>query len=155
MKGFSRNNVKLTYTGVPEFYINENKRTVVCKLHTYVATPVDETHFRGISLRSFSVNAIGRAKCSKDDEFDVERGKRIALGRAKSNIYIEAIHNITEQAEKLKYLHTICADFVKKAYTTVAVHDEYVDSLTFPAHPDYKKTVLPLKSGKIINNTKK
>ncbi len=155
MKGFTRNNIKLTYTSVPEFYINEKKRTVVCKLHANVATPTDETYYRGISLRSFSVNAIGRAKCSKDDEFDVERGKRIALGRAKSNIYTEAIHNITKQAEKLKYLHTICADFVNKAYKTVAVHDEYVDTLTFPAHPDYKKTVLPLKSGKIIDNSKK
>lgn len=79
-----------------DYFVNENTGTVTCVLWTTKMAAMDyiNRHFMqgnlGIYHRGFNVNErfhmptkfIGTAKCSKNDSFDVETGKRIARRRA-------------------------------------------------------------------------
>ena len=153
MKGYNRGNVKVTYSKEgPVFYINEKKRKVVCKFNAWVRVPQENDFFSPISLQPFQVDGIGEAICREGDEFDVERGKRIALARAKSDVYLQSAHRIEEQVEKMNYLKTVGEDFINKAYRVISVHENYVDDLIFPASPNYIDVVEPLKSGVIAQN---
>lgn len=72
------------------FYVNEEKRTVVCKLSDTAEAVLDdlvqngympstpECYEDGLLKEGFT----GKAKCSDEDTFDAEKGKRIAYKRA-------------------------------------------------------------------------
>ena len=155
MKGYNRGNVKVTYSKEgPLFYINEKKRKVVCKFNAFVRVPQENDFFNPISLNPFSVEGVGVAMCREGDTFDVERGKRIALARAKSDVYLQSARKIEEQIGKMSYLKSVGEDFVNRAYRVISVHENYVDDLVFPASPNYIEDVEPLKSGVIVQNIK-
>ena len=141
MKGYERGNIKVSYFGVPVFYINEPKRTITCRLSARVLVPEGYFMSEVVSMNSFTINEIATAKCHENDTFDVERGKKIALAKAKSAVYLSAVHRVQEQIKQMKYLIKAADNFVDKGYRCVAVNDDYVDRLSMPAHPEYIKTI--------------
>lgn len=155
MKGFDRNNIKVSYKGRPVFYINEPKRCISCKLKAAVLMP-SANSWEGISLNSFLVEEVGTAKCHKNDTFDLERGKKIALAKAKSAVYLAAVHKVDEQYGQLKFLSELAEDFIGKGYACVAVNQDYVDKLSMPGHPEYIKTIeKPIVDAEIAKHTRK
>lgn len=72
------------------YFINEEKKTVVCKLedcgHTLIC---DMCHkgWPGHEAMIINDTFIGKAQCSLDDTFDVEIGKQIAYSRAVAKLF--------------------------------------------------------------------
>lgn len=153
MKGYNRETIKLSYCGEPEFFINEKKRTVTCKLVANLIGP--EYHVWGeIQFDGDILKASATARCHKDDVFDIERGKRIALSKAENELYSKASMYVSDVAEKLDFIRTACNDFFKKSIMCQAHNIDYIDSLSVPAHPRYNKDVLPRKKGVEVNHIK-
>ena len=150
MKGYDRDNVKLSYIGEPAYYINEKKRTVTCKLRAYLFGPVETKGgmwTRGIDFPYETLTVTSTAYCHKGDKFDIERGKRVALSKAENELYSTASLKVSEIAEKLDFLRDACNDFFKKSIRCQAHNIDYIDSLTMPAHPRYHSAALGPKRG--------
>ena len=147
MKGYNRNTIKVSFEE-PEFYINEKKRTVTCKLEGFLNGPQDNSSWtEDIDFPSSTLTVSSTARCHKDDTFDIERGKRIALSKAENEIYCMATLEVSKVAEKLDFLRNACNDFAAKSIRCQAHNIDYIDSLSMPAHPRYNNNVLPRKKG--------
>ena len=151
MKGYSKDNIKLSYYGEPMFYINEKKRTVTCKLAAFLGGPVEDGAvpfgFEGVNFPPTEISVSSTARCHKDDVFDVEKGKRIALSKAENELYGQASQYVSQVAEKMDFIRTACNSFFTKSVRCQAHNIDYIDSLTMPAHPKYNKNPLPRKRG--------
>lgn len=89
-----KNGVKF---GEPKFHVIEEKGIVVCELSfnmqaskhpTWYWMDLDVTKKRFPKIKVTNDNkVIAKAKCRKDDTFDVTVGKRIAEGRAKAKAF--------------------------------------------------------------------
>lgn len=73
----------------PEFFVNEFEKTVVCKLGGIMCLPIGLNEIWLWGKTGFYPNhsVIAVAKCSPEDTFDVDKGKRIALAKAEIKIY--------------------------------------------------------------------
>lgn len=86
------------------YYIDEEKRTVVCKLRGSMFD-VKENLFFHCEQVDFMHNYwmkdcyVGKAKCSPEDKWDKDTGKRIALCRALVSYYDDK-HKVFNQAYK-------------------------------------------------------
>lgn len=70
---------------VEDYYVNEEKGVVVCKLTDCWNGLVCDMCRKGWPVHpDFELRNefVGKAKCSADDTFDVEKGKKIAFKRA-------------------------------------------------------------------------
>ena len=91
------------------YYINEGKRTVICKLTT-------QQEFINKLIVIPSCTYTGKAKCALEDYWNVDKGKRIALIRALQKYY----------KDKQKILAESCSVFTKFLSQTTK-HKEIVD----------------------------
>lgn len=122
-----------------EFFVNEGKKTVVCKLSFWVNFHYPDSYggFDSHKMRSITpenvqdylVSFKGMAKCSDNDEFKVEIGKRIAESRAfmkAFSYYQKAIQKKYEEMQEIsdKYLNAI--NELQNAYTHEKSHCESV-----------------------------
>lgn len=146
---------KVRFEGEPVFHVNKENGTVVCILTGFVETPFYLT--RGWlddmsvpHVESECVKGFGMAKCCKDDKFDENRGKRIALARAENSCYMKAVKHLNKQAYMLNSLMVGIEEFTDKAYGCCAHNDDYVDSLVNEKHPMYKKKVSSPKRGVVV-----
>lgn len=154
MKGYNRNNIKITYVGEPVFYINERKKKIACRLAALLQVPETGWLEDGPSMNMKDIIETVTVKCHEGDTFDVERGKKIALAEAKSAVYLSAIREVSKQAEKLQFLLNASNDFIEKGYACMACNDEYVDELSIVAHPKYIKDIKPIKEGTVAAHIK-
>ena len=129
-----------------QFFVNEKKGTVVCVLEGYLNVPTTANDILYLPERIFK--GVGVAKCAQDDVFDVERGKRIALAKAENRIYISARRYIEDTVGRVSSVLNAFSDFSDKASHTCAHNEDYISSLSFEAHPRYKKDLKPMKRGK-------
>ena len=160
MSSYTRDNFKIRFEPQPSFYVNEKKGVVVCKVRGSLQCPYDEGIWGRLSfskpqIDGISLTGTGIAKCHESDEFDVNRGKRIALARAENECYLAAIRYLNEQAYNLQFLMTAIDEFVDKGFSCCAHNDDYVDSLVFTEHPMYKKEILAPKRGIEVSTIKK
>ena len=141
----------------PEFYINEKKRTVTCKLSGFLFGPCDYRDWMmpGINFPQKNYSVIATAHCNKNDVFDIERGKRIAMSKAENSIYSKAAIEVSNVCEKLDFLRDACNSFFKKSLKCQAHNIDYIDSLTMMAHPKYSNKPLPEKHGIVVEHIKK
>lgn len=129
-----------------QFYVNEKKGTVVCVLEGYLNTPTGVGDILYLPDRIFK--GVGVAKCAKDDVFDVERGKRIALAKAENKVYESAMNYISKTTNRLADILSAYSKFCDKGCYTCSHNEDYIDSLSYEAHPNYIKNLKPLKRGK-------
>ena len=153
MKGYSTNNIKVSFIHEPRFFINEKKRTVTCLLCGRLSGP-EENVWPSLDFPAKSIEVRATAKCNKNDVFDIERGKRIAESKAENSFYNEAAIEVSRFAEKLDFLRSACNEFAAKSIRCQAHNIDYIDSLSMPAHPLYCNKVLPKKSGIVIEHIK-
>lgn len=95
----TKNNSGITY------YIDEEKRTVVCKLRGAMFDVIDNllSHCNYVDFENdYTMKDcyVGKAKCSPEDKWDKNTGKRIALCRALVSYY----------NDKNKVLMAVCRD---------------------------------------------
>ena len=142
---------KVRFEGEPMFHINEKKGVVTCRLKCFLETPSTQAFWLDYPhICNTNISGIGIAKCNKEDVFDENRGKRIALARAENDCYLKAARYLNEQGAMLNSLLCGIEEFTDKAYGCCAHNDDYVDSLVFASHPFYKKDVTAPKRGIII-----
>ena len=75
---------------VVNYYVNEEKQTVVCKLENcFNAVICNMCHkgWPGHDALLINDTFIGKAKCAPEDTFDVLKGKQIAYNRAVTKFY--------------------------------------------------------------------
>lgn len=135
--------IKLSFKE-PEFYVNEAKRTVTCVLkHRMHSTSDDRDNNLWSALRCMSehvldddANAIQygfmvteTATASPFDEFDVEKGKKIARAKAEAAAYkhtAKALYKV--MGEALKVLTDSSAEFITKASIVCKHNQEYIET---------------------------
>ena len=93
--------VKISFYDEPEFYVNEEKGVVTCKIRGIMQLPFLYVYDGLIDANQEQViEGIGVAKCSGNDKFDVNRGKRIALAKAENKAYKAAPAKKTEEKKE-------------------------------------------------------
>lgn len=144
----SGENFKVSYAdNSARFFVNEEKRTVACELTGALLIPGNVGIFFDWPFdRDVTVTAV--ARCSKNDTFDVNRGKRIALAKAENKIYLQSLRLINEASKGAEDLLSARDRFTEKAYACCAHNEEYIDSVSYPQHPNYKATVTEPKRGR-------
>lgn len=73
-----------------KYFINEEKKVVVCKIEDCSCSLVcDMCHMNWPSHEDLFIadEFIGKAKCSPEDTFDIEIGKQIAYKRAVAKLF--------------------------------------------------------------------
>lgn len=116
-----------------QFYVNEEKRTVVCKLTGILTgfTGDFENELAGSAKNTkvafadeFAVMEFtAKAKCCPNDTFDEKTGKQIAESRAKMKVYA----TLQQMAAKSR------EHYEKQAQTAQAVEDKYLAILSVEA----------------------
>ena len=151
MKNYTRTNFKLTFEKSHTcFYVNEKKKTVVCKMRGIMTPPHSDDYKAPIGLFSKEIEGVGIAKCCAEDMFDVERGKRIAMARAENNAYKNALRRLKEINNHLTLHIKAIVNFEKKAIRQCTHNVDYIESINNPEHPKYKKELREIKH-KTIN----
>lgn len=144
--GFNRSDIKISFNSEgTKFYVNEKKGTVVCSVEACLLVPTDWDGCVYVPGNTFIEKGI--AKCAPGDTFDVERGKRIALARAENKAYLSALKHLDKFMEQIAFIVNAYEDFSDKAYHACAHNEDYIDSLSYEAHPKYKKDLTQLKKG--------
>lgn len=145
---FNRRDFKLKFGNeTTKFFVNEEKRTVTCVLEGLLTPMIDDNTF--LCLPSEIFKGVGVAKCDDKDVFDENRGKRIALARAENNAYIDAMNYLTDYYDKLSVMLKAITAFGDKAYRCCAHNEDYIDSLSFENHPNYRKELKPFRERNI------
>ena len=145
--GFNRSDIKVSFNNErTKFYVNEEKGTVVCSVEGSLLVPTNWDSC--VLVPGATIVEKGISKCAPEDTFDVERGKRIALARAENKVYLSALKHLDEFMGQIAVIVNACEDFNDKAYQACAHNEDYIESLSFEAHPHYKKDLTPMKKGK-------
>ena len=143
---YNRHNFKLTFINdETKFFVNEHTGIVTCVLYGILKSPIPNSYNYCALVPEMGFKGVGIAKCKKSDIFDVERGKRIALARAENKAYLNALGYLNEKATEFTYFLNAIEKFGDKTFRCCAHNEDYIDSLSYDAHPNYVKDLKPLK----------
>ena len=94
-----------------KFYINYKENTITCVLFTSIDLYSPWVYMEGMPSLS-PVKVVGIAKCNERDTFDINKGKKIALSKAKiqgfeicknkCKKYINTMRNTLQLTEKIE-----------------------------------------------------
>lgn len=122
MNTCDRSDIKIRFFN-PEFYINEKKQTVTCKLHFRVEAPYI---IRVLTKCCLAKTVIATATLKNNDVFNVNVGKKVALAKAENMAYSIANNLITDAYKNILNATKAISDFRYKA-TRVKEHNiEYM-----------------------------
>lgn len=74
------------------------------------------------------ITAVGVAKCDDKDEYDVEKGKRVARAKAEKEAYILHKKHLYENLEYLKKVQDVLISNYEKTQGYIAHQKEYIKS---------------------------
>lgn len=141
---YDRKDFKLRFSNEnTKFFINEKKGVITCVLESELVCPYSYDSMFFIPSRNFK--SVGIAKCNAEDVFNENRGKRIALAKAENKAYMEAFSYLSEKFDELLFLTNSIQNFNEKMFKCCAHNEDYIDSLSYEAHPKYKKELKPFK----------
>jgi len=126
----------------PIYGVNKKKNVVYCIANVRVDTPYvnnDDAYINFYSKDGIKDKAVGVAKCSPNDNFDIEIGKRIAYARAENNAYKMVSDWINEPMKLFNQMSLDIARFQLKAKRCIDHNKDYIDALTNPENPDYNE----------------
>ena len=121
----SINKVKVTFFGEPEFYVNNEKKAVACRLQGMVDGLADEY---GCYDYYFDKTAV--AKCHPEDEFDIALGMRIAHAKAENMAYKYAANKCAAFMDKLSAQMNAIDDFIEKASNCRTHNVDYIKRIS-------------------------
>ena len=133
----SRCNVKLVFN-TPEFFVNESKRAVACKVRFDVRTPkgnyTDGQLFNFAELADdlfcVCMDVVGIAHCSENDVWDVNVGCKIAKARAEEKAYRLVLGSVRKSVKELEELVTVGKDFIAAAEKYCKHNEDYIDKIS-------------------------
>lgn len=131
---FTRDDIKISF-GKPVFYVNEEKKTVVCVLDYAMIMPHAVYEFGRNAYSSIGCylpmggSVRAKAKCHKDDKFDVQVGENIAFARAENMAYTEVFSKLRDYAKGLEFLYNRISDFEIKYRNHNLHNNEYIKEL--------------------------
>lgn len=146
------NSFKIRFVYEPQFFVNEDNKTVTCKLDAVLDNSVMRTLFDDAFIGfNDRLSATATAKCSPNDAFDIDRGKRIAMARAENKIYRQALSRMVRWR---KIFERAIAKSVQSGnkFMEYSYHNkEYIRAISYSSHP-----INPLKRGstKIVSKKK-
>lgn len=136
-----------------KYVVNEQKKTVVCVAQVSMDTPwINDELYVQFYEEPYQKTMVGVAKCSPNDEFDVELGKRIAYAKVENKAYNEAARYVLERYIGLSVIGAKCLDFVEKAQFCVEHNTDYIQALTDKNHPSYGVLLEKRKNKEAKNN---
>ncbi len=144
-------NVKIRF-GDAVYFVNKKKGNVACKLSGTLKLPfVEMPYEEDEPLYRYAFNkhieVVGVATCSPDDEFDENRGKRIALAKAENEAYNLAKKHLVDYQRFLEDANEAVIDFYEKAARATNHNKEYIMGLSDKNNPNYKEVILPPVKG--------
>lgn len=134
---FNREDVRISFRN-PVFYVNEDKKTVVCTLKYVLKVPSTcfvpngEALFGAPEIGIFCPiegSVVAKSKCHADDVFDAKIGKDIAFARAENIAYTECYQLLDEYRGGLKALYDKISDFEIKYRNHNAHNSQYIKEL--------------------------
>lgn len=135
MKNY-RNAFKITYVREPYYHIDAARKSVKCYLTCDLKTP--DALYGSKPLENVRFFTTGYAKCDDKDAFNVETGKKIALARAESKVYLKAKHMVKDAVKDCLTFLDAAEKFENKCYRICAHNEDYVDQYSLASHPNYK-----------------
>lgn len=138
---YDREDFKVSFYGEPTFYVNKETGKITCTIFAYVNTPHPTERGNNVFVPGFVVKETATAKCADGDTFDINRGKRIALAKAENKVYHTATKKIEKAVENYRFIVTAFDMFDVKSYSCQAHNIDYIDTLSMPAHVNYRETV--------------
>lgn len=105
-----------------EYFVNEEKKIVVCKFTGCGCALSHDMYLKGYPCHpDFHIDdtIIGKAKCSEEDTFDIELGKKIAYKRAYAKMIEKkrkALAKFIEQNNKFTAVLNATAAKMDKVY---------------------------------------
>lgn len=129
---------KLTFVHT-KYYIDEESRTVKAKVfvrfpelfaNNHVAKSNNNIHDMVASFKKYPKSFIGKAVCSPNDVFDIEKGKNIARARADKAAYI-AFKDYMNDCQYF-YMDIFCKFYrtTQKAIDLIWKKKDYINKLT-------------------------
>lgn len=119
------NKVKVKFFGEPEFYVNEEKKTVACRLKGMLYLASNEY---GMFDGYFDKTAV--AKCHPDDVFDIALGMRIAHAKAENMAYKCAAKQCSYYMMNLSDNMNAMDDFIEKANNCMSHNVDYIKRIS-------------------------
>lgn len=145
---FTRDDIKISFDK-PVFYVNEEKKTVVCVLDYKALIPkagfspktvkrkeknaYDQLFgytYGEVGFDSFKGSVKTKAKCHADDVFDPEIGCDIAFARAENAVYIEVWNIVHEYADALSEYWFKIDNFEDKVLAHNRHNSDYIEELS-------------------------
>lgn len=146
-------NLKVSFNGIePIFYVNKAKKTVACEISGYAYEIMNDTWFGELSTPVYKV--VGIAYCNDNDEFDEERGKRIALAKAENKLYAKCVDYYDKEINKyISYMEKMIL-FNKRAKKFCTHNEKYINKISEIDSSNYKKDIKPIKRGQVFYTKK-
>lgn len=122
----NRSEIKLSFLGT-EYTYDGNK--VMCEVEYAVLAPYKYYNLVG----GLWGRATGTAVCHPEDEYDKEKGRKIALAKAEAKAYKKVAAKLEKRFAYIENLIELCRPlhdgFIDKANSCVAHNAEYVDRI--------------------------
>lgn len=152
MKGYNRKDFRLSFNKTNTvFRINKKKGVIRCTIEGYLKTPYSWSS--PVAIYGEDITATGTARCSKDDVFDEERGKRIALAKAENKAYNLAMSYLATKREHLAFMIDAIDKFDIHSQKQCIHNLGYIESVSNEEHPRYNKKITTVKSGTTYYNS--
>lgn len=118
------------------YYVNKEKRTVVCKINDCMYNLCDEVEGKGMPPHEYLLlkdSYIGKAVCSVDDTFDEEFGKKLAFNRAVVKLNADKVKVIDDfingQKETFEFIASFFGEISSKYIKATGRRKDNIDRL--------------------------
>ena len=117
--------------------MNEENKTVACKLNGRIAVP---EFVRFYFLEELSdIQTVGVAKCSDEDTFDINKGKKIALSKAENKAFIKANRLLKPLLKEYGKILKLITEYEDNSDRYIRCNKEYISKLGNRLKIGYKK----------------
>ena len=124
------NRIKLSEANC-EYFINEEKKTVSCKMFYRLKVDSDICESLAGLLDEFPTYlqyVTATTHLSKGDIFDVKKGMQVARAKAETMAYKNMRQIIKNLSSKLSRMLVVTTDFEKKADETINHNKRYIET---------------------------
>lgn len=122
------NNIKLSVIDC-QYFINEKKKTVTCKMFYALKMDVSMENVFACLLKEYPYCAqavVATAYLADGDTFDKKKGMQVARAKAESMAYKEMVPLMSNLRDILNNIEMGITEFGFKAYDTINHNKEYL-----------------------------
>ena len=136
--------LKLSFFGEPVFYVNEKKKSTTCKLMAHLKVPND-TVGNLLCIKEFIIDdfvVTATVTLQEGDEWDSDKGRRLAYAKAKKKAYMHARQLIINEClrpmmKSVAIIANACDEMKEWAHDEVVGMDRLSPGLSLESIDDY------------------